>query len=55
MERQSRQTTNLLALVKEQRKNLQEANQAIRDELGSIYSASLLQSNAEGDGGYREV
>jgi len=55
MERQSRQTTNLLALVQEQRKNLQEANQALRDELDSIYSASLLQSNAEGDGGYREV
>jgi hypothetical protein len=43
MERQSRQTTSLLALVQEQRKNLQEANQSLRDELDSIYSVGLQQ------------
>lgn len=41
MERQCRQTTSLLAIVQEQRKNLQDANQSLREELDSIYAASL--------------
>jgi uncharacterized membrane protein len=46
MERQGRQTAQLLQLVQEQRRALEEANGALREELDGIYAASLASHAA---------